>query len=175
MQCTALRESSPSRWCISCTLRPDLTRKPNYRRWYVEGGTVFFTVVTYHRRPLFADVGARRLLGECVRRVRSDLPFDSVAWVLLPDHLHAVWSMPRGDADYSTRWKKIKRDFTVAWIASGGVPTRTSTAQRDRRERGVWQRRFFEHQVRDEQELSSIGDYIHYNPVKYGLVERPID
>lgn len=148
---------------------------PDYRRWYVPGGTVFFTVVTYERRRLFADVEACRLLGTIMRRVRRELPFRTVAAVLLPDHLHAVWSLPEADADYSRRWQRIKRDFTVARLANGGVEATTSAEQEVRRNRGIWQKRFFERQVRDTEELERICDYVHYNAVKHGYVAAPLD
>src|SRR5262245_35654127 len=83
---------------------------PDYRRWYVPGGTTFFTLVTFRRRPIFADSTSCHLLGRVMRDVRDELAFETVASVLLPDHLHAIWTLPMGDADYSTRWKKIKRD-----------------------------------------------------------------
>lgn len=145
----------------------------DYRRWYVAGGTTFFTVVTYGRRPLFANDATRRILGHVMRAVRQDLPFETTACVLLPDHLHAIWTLPHGDADFSTRWKRIKRDFTVCWLAEGGSESRVTKSQSHRGARGIWQRRFYEHQVRDEDELAALCDYIHYNPVKHGLVPSP--
>lgn len=145
----------------------------DYRRWYVPGGTAFFTVVAYRRRRLFDDSRACELLGRVMRSVRDELPFTTVASVLLPDHLHMIWALPAGDGDFSTRWKKIKRDFTVGWLAVGGKELPVSVSQADRGNRGVWQRRFYEHQVRDEGELSCLSDYIHYNPVKHGYADRP--
>jgi putative transposase len=146
---------------------------PNYRRWYVSGGTVFFTVVTYHRQPLFAADDAARLLGRVLRRVRDELPFVTVACVLLPDHFHTIWTLPSGDSDFSTRWKRIKRDFTVDWLDAGNKEYPVTAAQHHRGSRGIWQRRFYEHQVRDEDELHTLCDYIHYNPVKHGRASRP--
>src|SRR5215213_4408282 len=93
---------------------------PDYRRWYQPGGTYFFTVVTYRRWKLFRDPNARSLLGSVIRQFTQERPFDTLAIVLLWDHLHCVWSLPRGDADYSSRWKEIKVRFTEAWIDSGG-------------------------------------------------------
>ena len=97
------------------------------------------------------------------------------AIVILPDHLHTIWTLPRGDADFSTRWKRIKRDFTVQWLAHGGIESKVTDAQARRGTRGVWQRRFYEHQVRDEAELSALCDYIHYNPVKHRHAQSPRD
>src|SRR6059058_5988290 len=136
----------------------------DYRRWFVDGGTYFFTVVAYDRRPIFADPCARQLLGDVMRKIAAELPFEMVAIVLLPDHLHALWTLPRGDHNYSLRWKKIKIGFTTAWLKSGGHEAKVSRSQRRRGHRGVWQRRFWEHTIRDEEDLSNHADYIHYNP-----------
>ena len=145
----------------------------DYRRWHVAGGTTFFTLVTYGRRPLFSSKSACRLLGTVMRVVRSELPFKTVAVVLLPDHLHAIWSLPFGDADYSTRWKKIKIEFSTRWLAAGGSEAMVTPSQMKRGSRGIWQRRFYEHQVRDENELEALCDYVHYNPVKHGHAASP--
>jgi len=146
-----------------------------YRRNYVPGGTFFFTVVTERRRPILIDDGARRLLCEAIEKVRAKRPFDVIAWSLMPDHAHCVWSLPTGDADYSTRWQQIKEDFTRAYLRSGGAEAATSTSRRERRERGVWQRRFWEHTCRDETDLKRCVDYVHWNPKKHRLVERVCD
>ena len=84
----------------------------DYRRWYVPGGTYFFTVVTYLRHPLFRDAAARRLLGKVMREVAQAMPFETTAVVLLWDHLHCIWTLPGSDVDYSVRWKGIKGEFT---------------------------------------------------------------
>lgn len=141
-----------------------------YRRWFVEGGTYFFTVVTQGRKALFRDPRNRKWLREAIRDVRGRAPFRVLAIVLLPDHLHTVWTLPRGDADYSGRWRQIKSLFTRSY-ASAGRPESCISAQRKRRhEHGVWQRRFWEHTVRDEDDLKRCVDYLHFNPVKHGLV-----
>jgi putative transposase len=144
----------------------------DYRRWLIPGATYFFTVVTHERRPIVQSEQAVHLLGEVMRGVRETSPFHTIAMVVLPDHLHCVWSLPPDDADFSTRWKKIKRDFTLRWIESGGAEVAVSTPRHSRGERGIWQRRFWEHQVRDEKDLKRC-DYIHYNPVKHGYASRP--
>ncbi|MGI9457870.1 MAG: REP-associated tyrosine transposase [Aeoliella sp.] len=146
-----------------------------YRRWYVPGGIGFFTLVTYGRRPLFAADKARQLLGNAIRMIRDELPFETIALVLLPDHLHAIWKLPSGDEDFSTRWKRIKREFTVDWLSSGGSEAETTPVQKRRGNRGVWQKRFYEHQIESEEDLEQTCDYIHYNPVKHGYVEAPAD
>lgn len=147
----------------------------DYRRWYVPGGTYFFTVVTYRRRKLFDQQLARDLLGKAMRTIGEELPCETVAIVLLPDHLHAVWTLPPGDTDYSIRWKKIKDEFTTTWLAAGGTELPVTPAQARRGHRGVWQKRFWEHTIRDEEDLENHCDYAHYNPVKHGYVQRPWD
>ena len=147
----------------------------HYRRWYVPGGTFFFTLVTYNRYPFFKSNEAKRILGEAMREVQAESPFQVVATVLLPDHLHAVWTLPSGDSDYSTRWKLIKAKFTDAWLASGGHEERVTWAQQKRGNRGIWQKRFRENTIDDQEYLSRVCDYIHYNPVKHGYAKRPGD
>lgn len=147
----------------------------DYRRYFVTGGTYFFTVVTHERRPLFADEYARRILRESIQTIRSRRPFELVAICLLPDHLHTVWSLPAGDSDYSPRWRRIKEEFTRGWLSSGGTEGQRSESRQSKQERGVWQRRFWEHTVRDEDDLKRCVDYIHWNPRKHSLVDRVRD
>jgi putative transposase len=148
---------------------------PNWRRAWVPGGTFFFTVVTDGRFPLFADAQARSLLGEKFRLCQRRWPFDIVAIVLLPDHLHAIWSMPRGDTAYSNRWAWIKSEFSKSWLNSGGREQSVSKGRvRDQR-RGVWQPKYWEHTLEDENDFERHFDYIHYNPVKHGHVRCPRD
>ena len=110
-------------------------------------------------------------LREAVRRARAARPFRIDAWVVLPDHMHCVWTLPEGDSDYSTRWRDIKRRF------SKSLPkAEILNASRARRgERGIWQRRFWEHTIINEADYSAHIDYVHLNPVKHGLVTRAID
>jgi putative transposase len=140
---------------------------PNYRRLRVPGGTYFFTVNLADRssRLLVERIDALRASVREVMRVR---PFTSVAWVVLPDHMHALWALPEGDADFATRWMRIKQAFCDR------VPRgeRIAVARRDRNERGLWQRRYWEHRIRDERDLRHHIDYIHLNPVKHGLARR---
>ena len=89
----------------------------------------------------------------------------------MPDHIHCVWRLPAGDSDYSVRWAMVKNAFTRLYLSSGGTEAEQSWSRKKKRERGVWQRRFWEHQIRDEQDLHRHVDYIHYNPLKHGLVE----
>jgi putative transposase len=140
---------------------------PHYRRNRVEGGTYFFTVALADRcsELLVQEVAALR---DSVSRTRALYPFAIDAWVVLPEHLHAVWTLPEGDADFSTRWSLIKRGFS-ARIAKGEVRSASRIAKG---ERGIWQRRFWEHTVRDETDFARHVDYVHFNPVKHGLVEN---
>jgi putative transposase len=145
----------------------------NYRRRYVPGGTFFFTVVTHLRRRLFSSNEARACLRRATLSVQQEYPFEMVATVLLPEHWHCLWALPEDDVDYSKRLGLIKSRFTRLWLAGGGRRTPVSSARRQHRERGVWQKRFWEHAIRDEVDLMRHVHYIHYNPVKHGLVRCP--
>ncbi len=145
---------------------------PDYRRWYVPGGTYFFTVVTHERRAIFREESARRFLRESIQTIQESHPLTLFAICLLPEHLHCVWTLPKGDANYSTRWRRIKDEFTTQWMARGGSEGFRSASRRSKKERGVWQRRFWEHAVKDDRDLKRCVDYIHWNPRKHGLVEN---
>ena len=147
---------------------------PNYRRKH-EGNLYCFTLVTRGRRPLFADESARRLLRHAMDQTRRDHPWETVGMVLLPDHLHFLWELPKGDSAYSQRIATIKKRFTRAYLAAGGTEASIPTGQRRLRLRGVWQQRFWEHTIRDHRDLHMHLDYIHMNPVKHGLANRPAD
>jgi putative transposase len=147
----------------------------DYRRYFVPGGTYFFTLVTQRRAHLFTSALARRLLGDAMRQCFLRYPVRMLATVLLPNHLRALWTLPEGDAGYSLRWRWIKREFTRSWLALGGAEQARSAARVAERGRGVWQRRFWEHTIRDETDLEAHFDYIHYNPVRHGFVSRPRD
>ncbi|HKD37069.1 MAG TPA: transposase, partial [Pirellulales bacterium] len=135
----------------------------------------FFTLVVERRAPLFERDSARRILGNVIRRCRDKWPFEVIATVLLPDHLHAIWTLPPGDDRYSTRWNWIKGEFTKAFLATGGREQPRQASRVRERRRSVWQRRFWEHTIRDEVDLENHFDYIHYNAVKHGYVGRPRD
>ncbi|MDA0835068.1 MAG: transposase [Planctomycetota bacterium] len=95
------------------------------------------------------------------------------AIVLLPDHLHAIWSLPRGDADFSTRWSWIKKEFTKRWLSAGHAESVISQGRQDEGRRGVWQPRFWEHTLEDDEDFERHFDYIHYNAVKHKYVRCP--
>ena len=139
------------------------------------GQVYFFTLVTHERRPFLTTDAGRSALREAIRHVRQTHPFRITAIVLLPDHLHAVLELPDGDSDYSTRWRLIKSQFTRRWRETGGMEGDTSQSRQQKGERGVWQRRFYEHTCRDENDLKRCVDYIHVNPLKHGLVQRVRD
>lgn len=141
-----------------------------YRRARVTGGTYFFTVNLANRSSRLLVEHVDRLC-DAVRVVKRRRPFEIVAWVILPDHMHAIWSLPEGDADFSGRWSLIKAGFSRAISRTEGV----SPSRRGKRERGVWQRRFWEHLIRDDNDLRRHVDYVHINPVKHGHVERASD
>ena len=137
-----------------------------YRRIWCPGGTYFFTVNLRARKNNNLLVRHVDLLRECVRDVKFRFPFEIHAWVVLPDHLHCVIELPVGDADFATRWRLIKSNF------SKGLPnTEYKSAVRIARgERGIWQRRYWEHLIRDQDDFRAHVDYVHINPVKHGLV-----
>ena len=143
---------------------------PHYIRAYVPGGSYFFTVALLerHRCLLTEHVDVLRAAFISVWRQR---PFHIDAIVVLPDHLHCLWTLPPDDADYSTRWRLIKTSFART-LAPG---ERLSDRRQKKGERGIWQRRFWEHTIRDQRDFNIHCDYIHYNPVKHGYVARVAD
>jgi putative transposase len=142
----------------------------DYRRNFLAGGSFFFTVNLAERRlRLLTD--HIDTLRTAFRETRRRHPFMMAAIVVLPDHLHAIWTLPAGDADFSTRWRLIKSAF------SRNLPAREriSLSRAARGERGIWQRRYWEHTIRDENDFARHVDYIHINPVKHRLVARVAD
>lgn len=146
-----------------------------YFRKKVAGGTFFFTVVTDSRRPIFGSPQTREMLRDAILHIRQQHAFSQEAFVLLPDHLHTIWTLPDDDDDYSTRWARIKEHFTRAYLRADGVESPLSSSRIAHRERGVWQRRFWEHTIRDEDDFERCFNYIHWNPVKHGYVKRVKD
>ena len=133
----------------------------NYRRIRVPGGSYFFTLVAHDRRPVLVNENVRAALRAAVQAVREEHPFYVEAWVLLPDHLHCMWRLPEGNADYSLRWAKIKR-LTMHHLGMLAGEK-------------LWQPRYWEHCIRDENDFARHADYIHWNPVKHGLVRCAAD
>lgn len=147
----------------------------NYRRAHIAGGTFFFTVKTEHNAPIFAKQSFVILLGEVIRETMQLWPFEMNAIVLLPDHLHAIWTLPPGDVDYPKRWGWLKKEFTKRYLELGGQEQTTSSSRKRYRRRGVWQRRYWEHTIEDEDDFETHFDYIHWNPVKHQYVTCPVD
>lgn len=143
---------------------------PNYRRAFVPGGSWFYTVnlLERNRRLLVDHADALRYAFE---QTRQSYPFEIAAIVVLPDHLHAIWRLPPDDADFSTRWRLIKTRFAKS------LPKheRRSAVRKARNERGIWQRRFWEHSIRDDTDYAQHVEYCYFNPVKHGLVRRVQD
>ncbi len=144
-----------------------------YRRWRQPGGIYFFTVVSYDRRPILVSDVARPLLRGAFEDTDRERPFEILAIVLLPDHLHALWQLPPSDDDFSTRWRLIKSRFTRSLLEAGYKEPPRCASRRRRNEHAIWQRRGWEHLIHDEDEWKHHLDYSHYNPVKHGLVSRP--
>ncbi len=147
----------------------------NYRRYFVPGGTFFFTVVTQDRAPILVSPEARAIHRDALTNCRQRVPFRIEAMVLLPEHIHVIWLLPPGDDRYALRWAFVKKEFTKMWLQAGGSERPISSARRGRRRRGVWQPRYWEHLISDENDFERHLEYIHYNPVKHGHVECPRD
>ncbi len=131
-----------------------------YRRLYVPGGTYFFTLVTNQRNRIFNDGIAIKTFWQAIDYVKFRHPFTIVANVLMPDHLHIILTLPQGDSNYSTRWRLIKSCFSRNYKNNNPSPP-------------FWQNRYWEHLIRDEEDLATHIDYIHYNPVKHGYTDLP--
>ncbi len=146
-----------------------------YRRGNTPGATWFFTVATYKRQRILCDEPVRVALRTAIAQTRANWPFVIDAWVLLPDHIHCIWTLPPDDADFATRWNLVKRRTSGALKDSYFSDGLMNPSKSSRRELTFWQRRFWEHQIRDERDYETHVDYIHYNPVKHGLVTRVKD
>ena len=133
---------------------------PNYRRNYVPGGTYFFTLVTYQRRKYFDTPNKLDLLHAKIRQVQRNKPFELLAYCLLPDHIHLLIELPQEDSGFSIRMREIKR-LTTLWMK------RETLENVDR----IWQDKYWEHTIRDEKDLQTHFNYIHYNPIKHGFSE----
>ena len=138
-----------------------------YRRIKVEGATYFFTVNLAQRKDNTLLIDNIEGLREIFRKVKTKHPFHLDAIVILPEHLHCIWTLPKADADYATRWSLIKSAFSRL------IPQeeQRSESRKKRGERGIWQRRYWEHVIRDERDFERHVDYIHWNPVKHGHVD----
>ena len=142
----------------------------NYRRNRVPGGTYFFTAALLDRTSdlLVAEIA---ILRQAVRQTHTRMPFHIDAWVVLPEHIHCIWTLPPGDDDYTGRWRALKKAFSKAIPKNEAL----SAVRAQRGERGIWQRRYWEHTIRNEHDYATHMDYIHFNPVKHGYVDHPRD
>lgn len=145
----------------------------NYRRAR-HGQTYFFTLVTNRRKPILCLDASRLALRQSILQTREQLTFTIDAWALLPDHLHCIWTLPSGDTDYSKRWGMIKAGFSKRMKHQLDT-TALRPSQRKQRETGLWQRRFWEHCITNDTDYRRHCDYIHFNPVKHGLVNAACD
>ena len=139
----------------------------NYRRDYTPGGTYFFTLALRDRQSRLLTTYID-CLGDAFRFAKQKAYYQTIAIVVLHEHLHAIWELPADDTDYSSRWKWIKSHFTQALIRSGIDVTRDKKG-----ECNVWQKRFWEHRIRNDMDHEKHIHYIHNNPVKHGLVSSP--
>lgn len=142
---------------------------PNYRRLY-GGNAYFFTVVTYNRLPIFNNENSTQILQASWKIIENRFPFETLALCILPDHIHTIWTLPENDQNYSTRWKGIKYQFTKRYLSTIGPGEDRNLSRQKRGEAAIWQRRFWEHTIKDDDDLARHIDYIHFNPVKHGLV-----
>lgn len=141
-----------------------------FRRVFQPGAMWFFTLAAARRRPLLTDPRVISAFGTAMREVRQILPFSMPAWVILPDHVHVVWTLPEGDTDYPQRWSIIQRRTSQL----AGLPSMARACSMVvRRESGLWQRRYREHLIRDADDLHRHVDYIHFNPVRHGHASAP--
>lgn len=148
---------------------------PNYRRINISGGTYFFTVVTHNRVTIFNHPEPQVMLRHAIKEVQEKFPFDIEAICLLPDHIHCMWTLPDGDSENPTRWRRIKSLFSRAYVTQFGSRGISSESRNKRGEQAIWQRRFWEHVILDEADYQNHFDYIHFNPVKHGYVSRVCD
>ncbi|MGH6899413.1 MAG: REP-associated tyrosine transposase [Geminicoccaceae bacterium] len=144
-----------------------------YRRARVPGASYFFTVVAWRRRKVLCRPEVRAALRTAFREELRTRAFRLDAIVLLPDHMHCVWTLPAGDSDFSDRGRRIKASVTRA--VGHQLEAEPTASRRLKGERGLWQRRYWEHVICDEADFTAHLDYIHFNPVKHGLVERAAD
>jgi putative transposase len=148
---------------------------PQYRRLFIEGGVYFFTLVTDQRQKIFSSPSAQTLFLESVEHVRSYHPFTTIAYCILPDHIHFIWKLPEHDSNYSTRISAIKRRFSIIYRQRGFISLPVNRSKMKRREVSIWQRRFWEHFIRDQDDFERHFDYLHFNPIKHGLVQQVRD
>ncbi len=147
----------------------------HYRRANTKGSSYFFTVLTYRRQAFLCQEPVREALRAGILAAQAKHPFIIDAWVLMPDHIHAEWTLPEGDANFAVRWQTIKRTVSHPCKELLHNPAFMTPSKTKHGESTLWQRRYWEHQIRDEQDFANHIDYIHHNPAKHGLVEQVSD
>jgi len=145
----------------------------HYRRANITGSTYFFTVVSYRRQQILCDESIRHALRKAIKDTQHKYPFTIDAWVLMPDHLHCLWTLPEGDADFAKRWNRIKRQVSIDCGREYKKEKWLTASKKKHCESTLWQRRYWENRIRDQNDFNHHMDYIHYNPTKHGLCERP--
>lgn len=147
----------------------------SYKRVHIPGGSYFFTLVTFGRQPILTSPQARATLRHAFRETRVHQPFQLDAICLLPDHLHCLWTLPEGDADFPGRWNRIKGLFSKRYLAANASHDDPNHSRLRKGEATVWQRRFWEHCIRDADDFRRHLDYLHFNPVKHGHASNALD
>ncbi len=157
---------------VKLNVKPTMVMS-NYRRLKIAGGTYFFTQTTYHQHHtwLCSEV-ARTALRNAINHVRERYPFTIDALVLLPNHIHCLWTLPPNDDDYATRWRLLKTYVTKECANQLNLSEPLTISRQKRGEQNLWQRRFWEHLIRDDHDFTKHFDYIHWNPVKHGYVQQ---
>jgi len=148
---------------------------PEYRRIFTKGGIYFFTINTYKRQNIFSSPKSRAILQDAIAHVKTYHPFKIEAYYILPNHIHFLWHLPEDDFDFATRIRLIKRRFSIQYREKFDITLPKTTSRKKRNESTIWQRRYWEHLIRDEDDLEHHIDYIHYNPVKHGWVKSVRD
>jgi len=153
----------------------------HYRRLYIPGATYFFTLVAYNRQKIFSNSENIQLLKKSIITVKNKHPFTIDAIVVLPEHMHFLLTLPDEDQDFSTRIRLVKSEFSrkcttnVGWVKNELCSFEPNKSRLLKQEKHIWQRRFWEHLIRNEKDFESHMNYIHYNPVKHGLAASPKD
>lgn len=144
---------------------------PNYKRTRIPGCTVFFTVNAYQRQTIFTEPLFRSALRKAIQETRLEYPFDIDAWVLLPNHLHCIWTLPENDSNTSIRWSMIKRLVSQQIGDKFHYQHQQTESRHKRKESTIWQRRFWEHHIIDNRDFITHLNYCYWNPVKHGEVK----
>ena len=146
-----------------------------YKRVFVPGGTYFFTVVTDMRQPIFSTEDAITVFKNELVKIKKDYPFKIDAMVILPDHVHTIWTLPENDTNYPTRWRLIKANFSRKWIKKFNNPLEKSPSRMRKGENTIWQRRYWEHTIISADDYYQHLDYVIYKPVRHGFGNDPKD